>query len=405
MTASISPAVALMKLLKAYQRFQLMAVIYTVPLAGALYLLLDGSGPRPSDLALAAMALGHLLALYLVLSWYLQARAGYGELRQTIKRLSTGDLEYRSQRGHHGHVWILIYQLNEVSAGLGEIFEQVRLGARTIDHAAKEMAAGHVSLSRRTEEQASTLEETASGMEELAATVKQNADRCQVANGLSQSASTVATRGAQTVHRVVERMGLIDQGARRIGDIISVIEGIAFQTNILALNAAVEAARAGAQGQGFTVVAAEVRSLAQRSAQAAAEIKGLIEESAASVTEGSKLVTEAGQLMAEIVSSVQQVTELIREIAFASREQTGGVEAINRALTQLEHVTQQNAALVQQTTATTLAFEGEAQRLTAAVSRFKLAGRADARGGNVPAPAAPIRAERPGRPQVRQRVS
>ncbi|HSF03330.1 MAG TPA: methyl-accepting chemotaxis protein, partial [Solirubrobacterales bacterium] len=404
MTTPMSPAVALMKMLKASQRFQLMAVIYTVPLGGALFLLLGRSGPR-DDGALVAIGLGHLLALYLVWSWYLQARAGYGELRKTIKHLSTGDLAYRSELGQHGHVWTLIYQLNAVSTSLAEIFEQVRLGARTIDHAAKEMAAGHVSLSRRTEEQASTLEETASGMEELAATVKQNADRCQVANGLSQSASSVATRGAQTVHRVVERMGLIDASARKIGDIISVIEGIAFQTNILALNAAVEAARAGEQGQGFTVVAAEVRTLAQRSAQAAAEIKGLIEESAASVTEGSKLVTDAGQIMTEIVTSVQQVTELIREIAFASREQNSGVEAINRALTQLENVTQQNAALVQQTTATTLAFEGEAQRLTAAVSRFKLPGQADRRDGETPVPAAPIAAGSPGRHRLPQRIS
>jgi methyl-accepting chemotaxis protein len=237
------------------------------------------------------------------------------------------------------------------------------------------MAAGHVSLSQRTDEQASTLEETASGMEELAATARQNADRCQTANELSQSTSDVAMRGAQTVHRVVERMALIDTSARKIEDIIGVIGGIAFQTNILALNAAVEAARAGEQGQGFAVVAAEVRSLAQRSAEAANGIRTLIEESAASVTEGSKLVAEAGRIIDEIVGSVRQVTELIREVATATREQSGGVEAINRALGQLEQVTQQNAALVKQTTATTVAFDGEAQRLVAAVSRFKFSRR------------------------------
>jgi methyl-accepting chemotaxis protein len=379
-----------------------MAVIYSVPLAAALVLLLGQPGASRHGLGLVAIGVGHLLALYLVLAWYLQARAGYGELRTTIKRLSTGDLEYRSELGHHGHVWTLIYQLNDVSASLAEIFEQVRLSAATIDRAAKEMAAGHVSLSQRTEQQAGTLEETASGMEELAATVKQNADRCQEANGLSQSASDVATRGAQTVHRVVERMGLIDASARKIGDIISVIGGIAFQTNILALNAAVEAARAGAQGQGFTVVAAEVRSLAQRSAQAAAEIKALIEESAASVTEGNKLVAEAGRIMTEIVTSVRHVTELIREIALASREQSSGVEAINRALAQLENVTNQNAALVEETTATTLAFESEAQRLSAAVSRFKLPGRTDS-GFPLPAPA--VTPRRLGRHRVPQRIS
>jgi methyl-accepting chemotaxis protein len=184
-----------------------MAVIYTVPLAAAVYLVTGQSGASPNEVALWAIALGHLLGLYMVLAWYLQARSGYGELRTTIQRLSTGDLEYRSELDQHGHVWTLIYQLNGVSRGLGEIFEQVRVSAGTIDRAARDMAAGHVSLSRRTEEQATTLVETASGMEELAATVRQNADHCQEANRLSQSASDVATRGAQTVHHVVERMG------------------------------------------------------------------------------------------------------------------------------------------------------------------------------------------------------
>jgi methyl-accepting chemotaxis protein len=367
----MEPGIALMRRLSTAQRFLLVTTVFALPLAGALYLLGEGPGIAWDEPVVALIAVGYLLASYQQLGHHLLLKAGFSDMRETVSRLSAGVLEYRSDAADRGELGMYLVQLKDMSASLAEIFEQVRLGARTIDHAAKEMAAGHVSLSRRTEEQASTLEETASGMEELAATVKQNADRCQVANGLSQSASSVASRGAQTVHRVVERMGLIDGSARKIGDIISVIEGIAFQTNILALNAAVEAARAGEQGQGFTVVAAEVRTLAQRSAQAAAEIKALIEESAASVTEGSKLVTDAGQIMTEIVTSVQQVTELIREIAFASREQTSGVEAINRALAQLENVTQQNAALVQQTTATTLAFEGEAQRLTAAVGRFK----------------------------------
>jgi methyl-accepting chemotaxis protein len=367
----MEPGIALMRRLSTAQRFVLVTTCLGLPLLGAVYLLGERSATAWSEPVVVLIAVAYVLASYQQLGHHLLLEAGFSDLREAVSRLSAGNLEYRSEAADRGELGSYLVQLKDMSDSLAEIFEQVRLGARTIDHAAKEMAAGHVSLSRHTEEQASTLEETASGMEELAATVRQNADRCQAANDLSQSASTVAGRGAQTVRRVVERMGLIDQSARKIADIIGVIEGIAFQTNILALNAAVEAARAGAQGQGFTVVAAEVRTLAQRSAQAAAEIKALIEESAASVTEGSHLVTEAGQIMTEIVSSVQQVTELIRDIAFASREQNGGVESINRALAQLEHVTHQNAALVQETTATTLAFEGEAQRLTAAVGRFK----------------------------------
>jgi methyl-accepting chemotaxis protein len=210
-------------------------------------------------------------------------------------------------------------------------------------------------------------------MEELAGTVKQNADNCQLASGLAKNASDVAQRGAVTVHRAVERMGVIDQSSKRIVDIIAVIEGIAFQTNILALNAAVEAARAGEQGRGFAVVASEVRSLAQRSAQAAKEIKALIEESVSNVDAGGKLVGEAGAIINEIVVSVQQVTELIGDIAVASKEQSAGVEEINRAIVQMESVTQQNAALVEEATAATLALEEEARRLTDEVSRFTFA--------------------------------
>jgi methyl-accepting chemotaxis protein len=250
----------------------------------------------------------------------------------------------------------------------------VRSSADAIDQAAKEIAAGHVNLSQRTEEQASTLEETASGMEQLAGTVQQNAQTCELASGLSRSADEVAQRGAQTVRRVIERMGMIDRSSSKIADIIGVIEGIAFQTNILALNAAVEAARAGEQGRGFAVVASEVRALAQRSAQAAKEIKALIEESAGNVTEGSKLVAQAGDIIGEIVASVQKVAQLVSQIALASREQNSGVQEINKAIVQMESVTQQNAALVEQATASTLAFEEQAASLIGAIQRFRFGG-------------------------------
>jgi methyl-accepting chemotaxis protein len=371
----MEPGITLMRRLSTAQRFLLVTVVFSLTLAGAMYLASGGPGITWEEPAILVIAVGYVLASYQQLGHHLLLKAGFSELRETVSRLSAGDLETRGDAADRGELGTYLVQLKDMNESLAGIFEQVRVSAGTIERAARDIAAGHVSLSRRTEEQATTLVETASGMEELAATVRQNADHCQEANRLSQSASDVATRGAQTVHHVVERMGLIDESARKIGDIISVIEAIAFQTNILALNAAVEAARAGEQGQGFAVVAAEVRTLAQRSAQAAAEIKRLIEESAASVTEGGKLVADAGQTMNEIVASVRQVTDLIREVAIASREQSGGVEAINRALVQLETVTQQNASLVEETTRTTLAFESEAQRLTAAVSRFKFSRR------------------------------
>jgi methyl-accepting chemotaxis protein len=271
----------------------------------------------------------------------------------------------------------------------------VRASAETINHAAKEVSAGHVNLSQRTEEQASTLEETASGMEELSGTVQKNAKNCQLADGLSRGASEVAEKGAQTVHRAVEKMAMIDQSSKKIVDIIGVIEGIAFQTNILALNAAVEAARAGEQGRGFAVVASEVRSLAQRSAQAAKEIKALIEDSVGNVSEGGKLVGEAGGIINEIVASVRQVSELIGEISQASQEQSSGVGEINKALAQMEAVTQQNAALVEQATAAILSFEEEANRLGEAVSTFKLAASAKPAGTKA---AASARLNRPAAP-------
>jgi methyl-accepting chemotaxis protein len=369
--ALVDPAVTVLKAWDSTHRFLAMAVAYSLPVAGVAYLIAGLPADRRSGLAVGLLGAGYGLALYLMLAWHVQTGTGYRELVKLTGRLTAGDLQYRSERRHIGRVWGLIYQLNDLSGALGETFGQVRVGAETIERAAKSVAAGHVDLSRRTEEQTATLERTAAGMEELAATVRQSAEHCQTANGLSQGASEVAARGADTVHRVAERMGLIDGSAKRIADVIGVIEGIAFQTSILALNAAVEAARAGERGQGFAVVAAEVRSLAERSGGAADEIKGLIEESAANVQEGSRLVEEAGRILDEIVTGVGQVRELTREIAMASIEQSAGVDAIKSALGRLQGVAHENAALVRETTASTLAFEEEAGRLTAAIGRFR----------------------------------
>jgi methyl-accepting chemotaxis protein len=379
MIALMRPAIAILKPLTTPQRFVLTVVMYSLALAGALWLLVARSGADRYELILLVAGIGWLIIIYLMLGWHVQTKQGYRGVRDAVEHLSAGDLEYRSDKGQRGLVWNLAYQLNGLGAKLAQIFDAMRASAEAVNLASKEVAAGHVNLSQRTEEQASTLEETASGMEELAATVKQNADNCQLASGLSKSASEVAQKGAQTVHRAIDRMALIDKSSKKIVDIIGVIEGIAFQTNILALNAAVEAARAGEQGRGFAVVASEVRSLAQRSAQAAKEIKALIEDSVGNVAEGGKLVGEAGKIITEIVVSVQQVTELIGEIAVASKEQSSGVEEINKAIVQMEQVTQQNAALVEQVTAATLSFEEEARRLTASVGRFKFASRAGTR--------------------------
>jgi methyl-accepting chemotaxis protein len=376
MMALVKPVMAILKPLSTPQRWLLSVVLYSAPLVGALWLLVARTGVDQQESVLLFVGIGGLIVCYLMLGWHVQTNQGYRGVRDAAEHLSAGDLEFRSEEGQRGLVWNLAYQLNGLGAKLAQTFDAMRASAEAVNLASKEVAAGHVNLSQRTEEQASSLEETASGMEELAATVKQNADNCQLASGLSKSASEVAQKGAQTVHRAIDRMTLIDKSSKKIVDIIGVIEGIAFQTNILALNAAVEAARAGEQGRGFAVVASEVRSLAQRSAQAAKEIKALIEDSVGNVAEGGKLVGEAGKIITEIVVSGQQVTELIGEIAVASREQSSGVEEINKAIVQMEQVTQQNAALVEQVTAATLSFEEEAKRLTASLSRFRNAGSA-----------------------------
>jgi len=281
---------------------------------------------------------------------------------------------------------------------------EVRDRTQTITVASREIASGNADLSSRTESQASSLEETASSMEELTATVKQNADHAQQANQLVESASTIAATGGQIVSRVVDTMGSIKESSRKIVDIISVIDGIAFQTNILALNAAVEAARAGEQGRGFAVVAAEVRNLAQRSAGAAKEIKTLIGESVGNVDAGSKLVDEAGSTMGLIVDSVKKVANIMTEISEASREQSVGIEEVNRAITQMDEMTQQNAAMVEQAAAATESLEEQAQALTEVVHIFKLNGSAGLRApasNTLPAAAFASRQVKPAAPPKR----
>lgn len=266
----------------------------------------------------------------------------------------------------------VLASLNRMQKNLFSIVSKVRETSNSIATGSAEIASGNLDLSSRTEAQAGSLEETASAMEELTSTVKQNADNARQANQLAVSASEVAATGGSVVNQVVTTMDAINSSSRKIVDIISVIDGIAFQTNILALNAAVEAARAGEQGRGFAVVATEVRSLAQRSAAAAKEIKVLIDDSVSKVEEGSKLVAQAGSTMEQVVSSVRRVTDVVTEISAASSEQSDGIEQVNQAITQMDEVTQQNAALVEQAAAASKALQEQAQQLEQAMSMFKL---------------------------------
>jgi aerotaxis receptor len=265
----------------------------------------------------------------------------------------------------------LLRALNQMSANLFAIVADVGENVAGVMSASSQIASGNEDLSSRTEQQASSLEQTAASMEELTSTVKQNADNARQANQLAVSASEVAVKGGSVVSQVVDTMGSINASSKKIVDIIGVIDGIAFQTNILALNAAVEAARAGEQGKGFAVVASEVRSLAQRSASAAKEIKTLIGDSVEKVEEGSKQVAEAGRTMQEIVGSVRRVTDIMGEITTASQEQTSGIEQINQAISQMDQVTQQNAALVEEASATAQLLQEQADGLVKAVRVFR----------------------------------
>ena len=291
---------------------------------------------------------------------------------EATERVAKGDLVADIEVNGRDEAARLLRALREMRQSLSHLVGQVRQGTDYIATASGEIAAGNQDLSARTEEQASSLEETAASMEELTATVKQNADNARQANQLALSASDVAVKGGQVVSQVVTTMGEINNASRKIVEIVSVIDGIAFQTNILALNAAVEAARAGEQGRGFAVVAAEVRSLAQRSAAAAREIKTLIGDSVQRVEAGSGQVLEAGRTMDEIVGSVQRVTDIMAEITAASQEQTSGIGLINQAVTQMDQVTQKNAALVEEAAAAAATLREQAGELSQLVSVFKL---------------------------------
>ena len=286
--------------------------------------------------------------------------------------IAAGDLTQQVEVRSHNEMGQLQQALKDMNTSLEKIVRQVRVGTDTIFSASNDIASGNLDLSNRTELQASTLENTAASMAEVTAAVTQNADHARRANQLAQSASDVALRGGAVVAGVIDTMASINASSKRIVDIIAVIDGIAFQTNILALNAAVEAARAGEQGRGFAVVAAEVRSLAKRSADAAHEIKGLIGDSVSKVEAGSSLVQQAGSTMNDIVDSIRRVTDIMADISQASAGQSSGIERVSTAIDDMNQVTQQNAALVEQAAAAAQSLQDQAEQLERLVCTFKV---------------------------------
>jgi methyl-accepting chemotaxis protein len=339
------------------------------------------SSERLTWLTLALV--GGALALALGFAWVLM-RSITMPLRQSVevaRRVASGDLTSRVDVEGQDEAAELLSALRDMNGRLGDMVTRIRSGAESIAVGAGEVAAGNQQLSSRTEEHASSLEETASTLEEFTTTVRQNAEHATQASTLAGEASNTAERGGAVVARVVETMREVTDSSRRISEIIGVIDGISFQTNILALNAAVEAARAGEQGRGFAVVASEVRSLAQRSAASAKEIRGLIEESVSRVESGARLVQQAGQTMDELVVSVRKVAAIMTEIASASHQQSSGIDQINKAITQMDHVVQMNASLVEQATAAATSMAEQATGLAQVVAQFRVEGSA--------APAAP----------------
>jgi methyl-accepting chemotaxis protein len=391
---------AALKLLEAGERDNAVQFLFkqVIPLQTAYFVRLDAmlkhlagqmadNGAAAASAARAATAL--LLGL-LVLATVLSAGAGFiitrsvtGPIKQAVllaETVAKGDLTARIEVNRSDEAGRLLHALKDMVGSLTGTVGAVRGSTDTIATASAQIAAGNLDLSQRTEQQAASLEETASSMEQLTSTVKQNADNARQANQLVVSAAEHADQGGQVVGQVVATMGSIKDSSRKIVDIIGVIDGIAFQTNILALNAAVEAARAGEQGRGFAVVASEVRNLAQRSAGAAKEIKELIGDSVGKVDAGSALVDAAGATMAQIVASVRQVADIMGEITAASIEQSSGIEQVNLAITAMDSATQQNAALVEQAAAAAASMQEQAVRLSQAVSVFRLDGHGPYRG-------------------------
>jgi methyl-accepting chemotaxis protein len=375
MKALFAPVAALMSG-RNKTKHLMVGVLFCVPLAIAVI-----ANPPGWGAAGVAVLLAFLFAAYYLAAVLFTTDRAWSEIHQVADLLGENDLRHagiperetlsaanRQGRGQMGKLYRALVETHE---NLSTLVSQARRSADAARRAADELAAGNVNLSQRTEEQASTLEETAAAMEQLATTVAQNAESCRDASKAAGSATVVARKGAEIAALAMTTMDRVDASSKRIVDIIAVIDSISFQTNILALNAAVEAARAGEQGRGFAVVASEVRALAQRSAQAAREIKGLIGDSVTNVFQGSQLVHQAGGMIREVTDSVEQVNELLGVIAVASREQSVGLEAINKALMQLQGATQQNAAVVQQAAYAAVTFKDEAAELSGLVGRFQ----------------------------------
>jgi methyl-accepting chemotaxis protein len=317
------------------------------------------------------LALLTLFGTWYIWRWiYMRLGSEPQRIVEVVTQIAAGDLTKKlSQAGTHSHS--VAAALDQMTGKLSIVVSQVRSNAESVASASAQIASGNNDLSVRTEQQASSLQQTAASMEQLGLTVKQNAEGAQQANQLVLGASEVATKGGEVVNQVVDTMNGINESSKKIADIISVIDGIAFQTNILALNAAVEAARAGEQGRGFAVVASEVRNLAQRSANAAKEIKDLITASVARVDQGSQLVDQAGLTMQEVVTSIRRVTDIVAEISRASVEQSSGVNQVGEAVNAMDHSTQQNAALVEQSASATQSLKKQAEALVQVVAIFK----------------------------------